>query len=520
MIRRNDTFYSGISTEIGKVLSGLKRCRLCWRITGAVFFAILSIEGAILFFSIQNFERDRLFELEREAQVIARVIIHEASLQNNISTAISIVGPRLRQNTVLLGAQVFDLKGNFIGEFGQLPKTELPLKNVPKKTVRIRLLDSAKMDFIWPPQHTKSRFVIAARIDTSEISGKVSSFIWRIIGLVMLITSVVTLVTMLILERLVLRPIRLLNSAFLEFSKNPHQPIQGPSFISGTDELHQVTEEFGKMAIQLQESFADLKLASDAAKEANCAKSTFLSSMSHELRTPLNSILGFSQLMIENKTEKLSEKQLSWAQYIVTSGQHLLTLINEILDLSKIESGKVELSIEEVAPWNIINDFIANISSEASRRKIKIIPLQSDPFLTAVYADKTRFRQVVLNLLSNAIKYNRDAGKVVIDAEQLNNTMLRIKFTDTGCGMKTSSQSEVFEPFSRLGQEASQIEGTGIGLAISKKLIEQMNGAMDFKSKPGQGSEFWIDVPTGCEPSHKFESFESSGTNFTKVNNM
>ena len=228
------------------------------------------------------------------------------------------------------------------------------------------------------------------------------------------------------------------------------------------------------------------------ANMANEAKSKFLTSMSHELRTPLNAVLGFSQLL-ELDADTLSPLQNSAVKDIIQSGQHLLKLIQDILDLSSIESNRVAMELELVDPVSLIDESVKSVLTASQIKNIKLENKIVVESLPKINIDKTRFKQVLINLLSNAIKYNKNGGSVTIDYELFDKNGIRFKVIDTGCGIKASDEMNVFEPFNRLGHEAGVIEGTGIGLNITKKLVELMKGEINFKSSLGEGSEFWID---------------------------
>ena len=228
------------------------------------------------------------------------------------------------------------------------------------------------------------------------------------------------------------------------------------------------------------------------AERANRAKSNFLSSMSHELRSPLNTVLGFAQLLNSGTPAPTSSQQES-VDHILKSGWYLLELINEILDLALIESGHLSLTLESVSLAEVLSDCQAMVELQAQQSGIRLTFPRFDN-TCAVRADRTRVKQVVINLLSNAIKYNRPGGTVQVScAEQADNRM-RISVEDSGTGLSAGQLDHLFQPFERLGQEAGVIEGTGIGLVVSKRLVESMGGQIGASSTYGVGSKFWVDL--------------------------
>jgi PAS domain S-box-containing protein len=227
------------------------------------------------------------------------------------------------------------------------------------------------------------------------------------------------------------------------------------------------------------------------AEEANRAKSEFLSRMSHELRTPLNAILGFSQLL---SLEQLTEEQHDSLDHILSAGTHLLELINEVLDISRIEAGRLSLSLEPVAVDEVLRETVDLVRPLAREHEVSLAEENRDIKLY-VLADRQRIRQVLLNLLTNAVKYNRQAGSVSVHCDPTAEGSLRISVRDTGPGIEAAMISRIFTPFDRLGAEQSDVEGTGLGLALSKALLEAMGGAIGVESTPGVGSTFWLELP-------------------------
>ncbi|MBC7955598.1 MAG: PAS domain S-box protein, partial [Cytophagales bacterium] len=248
----------------------------------------------------------------------------------------------------------------------------------------------------------------------------------------------------------------------------------------------------------LQETNVELENAKFAAEKANQAKSDFLSSMSHELRSPLNAILGFAQLMESGEPQPTPPQQESIGQ-ILQAGWYLLELINEILDLALIESGKLSLSLEPMSLSEVLRDCQAMIEPQATKGGIRVV---FEPFEGAnfVKADRTRVKQVLINLLSNAIKYNRVGGSVEVSCRATSAQRLRISIQDTGEGLSREKLAQLFQPFNRLGQEAGAEEGTGIGLVVSKRLVELMGGEIGAQSTVGVGSVFWIELMVAHAP--------------------
>ena len=234
-----------------------------------------------------------------------------------------------------------------------------------------------------------------------------------------------------------------------------------------------------------------LVAAMQIAEKANNAKSQFMSSISHELRTPLNSIMGFSQLLASDPTQPLSAEQQENIDYVIKGGEYLLNLINEILDLAKIESGNTEFVLGSVALDDLLTHCVQMVMTQANDRKISIQQVKSGHTITA---DSKRSTQILLNLLSNAIKYNVEGGSILLGSDLMANGMIRITVTDSGLGISPDMQSELFEPFNRLGAEKTDTTGTGLGLVIVKSLVEAMGGQIGVDSELNQGSTFWVEL--------------------------
>jgi PAS domain S-box-containing protein len=296
--------------------------------------------------------------------------------------------------------------------------------------------------------------------------------------------------------------------------------------VLGPDGTRLQTIALGRDVTERHEAEAALRTARDAAEHASRAKSEFLSAMSHELRTPLNAILGFAQLLQIDRTHALPERQRGHVQHILRAGEHLLHLINDVLDMARVEAGKQRIQVEAVDLGPLLDECLALMRPLAQERSIRLDAGSAPASPRQVAADRTRLRQVLLNLLSNAIKYNRDGGMVRIDVEDVEavedrgdladtvevvdmvevvNTGdagqarrgrepggVRVGITDTGHGFDAGKRARLFQAFDRLGAEEGPVPGAGLGLALSRRMVELMSGRIEVDSEPGRGSTFWV----------------------------
>ncbi|TLS75673.1 response regulator [Mariprofundus erugo] len=242
----------------------------------------------------------------------------------------------------------------------------------------------------------------------------------------------------------------------------------------------------------LARSRRELEEARDVAERASRAKSEFLASMSHELRTPLNAILGFSQLFVMDET--LSEDTRNCAGEIERAGHHLLALVNDLIDLARIESGNMDLTLEPVEVKSVIDHSLALIAPIAKKQQIRLLSAFAGVEAVRIHVDAVRLNQTLINLLSNAVKYNMPSGTVTL-AARVEHGRIRISVTDTGKGIDAAAQSRIFNAFDRLGAERGTVEGTGIGLVITRRIVEAMGGSIGFSSTVGRGSTFWVEFP-------------------------
>jgi PAS domain S-box-containing protein len=281
----------------------------------------------------------------------------------------------------------------------------------------------------------------------------------------------------------------------IEVSLSPLQNEQGMTVSASIRDISARKQMEAELRVEQARRSAELSEARALAEAASAAKSDFLSSMSHELRTPLNAILGFAQLLVRDQRDPLSARHKQRVEHILKGGEHLLRLINDILDLSRIEAGGISMSTEPVNVAEVLDEVERTLQTLAQRYQIALERSPLPRELPLVSADRTRLMQIVMNLGSNAVKYNRPLGKVVFDVSETETNQVRISVRDFGIGIPLDKQPSLFQPFQRAGQETGPIEGTGIGLVITKRLAHMMGGDVGFESEPGKGSTFWVTLP-------------------------
>jgi CheY-like chemotaxis protein/nitrogen-specific signal transduction histidine kinase len=268
----------------------------------------------------------------------------------------------------------------------------------------------------------------------------------------------------------------------------------------GSGEVAALAQSFNAMARSLDEARTALETARADAERSNLAKNAFLSRMSHELRTPLNAIIGFGQLL---ELDELTEDQAESVTHVLRGGRHLLGLINEVLDISRIESGTLGGSIEPIAVGDALADALSLLRSVADAREVRLLTEPHALSAVHVLADHQRLKQVFLNVLSNAIKYNRHGGTVRVSLEHVSDEWVRIRVRDEGLGIPADRMHRLFVPFDRLGAESGETEGTGLGLALSERLVGMMGGKISAESTVGEGSTFTIELRTAEAPEER-----------------
>jgi signal transduction histidine kinase len=311
------------------------------------------------------------------------------------------------------------------------------------------------------------------------------------------------LLASLLVARRVVRPLRILRQGVERIGSGD---LDHRLEIKTGDEIQTLADEFNRMAGQLQESYANLEqkveartheltVANQQLDEASRHKSQFLASMSHEFRTPLNAIIGFSEVLLDASLEVSEEKRARFLTHIFNSGKHLLGLINEILDLSKVEAGRLELEIESAAISDVLEAAESTMKPLAVKKSIGL-RIESDGRIPRIPMDTARIRQVVLNLIGNAVKFTPEGGQVWLRADALGE-VVRVEVGDAGPGIPTEDHKRIFLEFEQawIGSARSKPEGTGLGLALAKKLVEMHGGKIWVESKVGEGSRFYFTLP-------------------------
>jgi len=402
--------------------------------------------------------------MSRDASV-TKIKVYSPSGIAVYSSVLREIGENKSQNSGFIAA----IEGRLVNELahrGTMSATEGEIQNVDvvSSYIPIRIHDQGDVVAVFELYSNVTANVHRIQVVTYQL----------LFGLV-----IVFLVLYLSLLKIVAHADRIIQRQYLALKENESR-LQ-----TKTQELEQEIQE----RLQIEQA---LRKSEELAAAGSQAKTDFLSGMSHELRTPMNAILGFAQLLQTEPDAPLRESQQRFVKQIMKAGAHLLALIDQALDLSRIEAGKLALSLERVKLKNLIEETLPMVHHLATQRQIA--PITVSVADADVIADYGRLKQILLNLLSNAVKYNRVGGSISITASP-NETMVRIAVTDTGQGVPQKRMQELFQPFNRLGVESASVEGTGIGLALSKRLVEAMGGAIGVESDEGIGSTFWITLP-------------------------
>jgi len=486
------------------------KARLSRHIGFWVIVSVLLIEAIILIPSYLTQEKWQLAQLEHFGFITVSPIVRLADSATTASGLLS-SAERVTAGSRVVGGAIYRAgDGQLLGTFGEPP--ELTLSGMEgRDLVRVISQDDLRYDVGWSAAKFQGAYHVIVRLDASSVRQELQAYVGRIILFVILIVAFVTAGTMLAVGATVITPIlRLRNDMLSAGSEGSSENFYSRS-VKRNDELGDVMAAFNSMFDQigsrtaklsaaneqLQREIGERKRAEEAAQTANQAKSTFLANMSHELRTPLNAIIGYSEMLMEDAEDVDQKEFIPDLQRIHTSGEHLLALINDILDLSKIEADKMEIYLETFHISSMI-EHVASIIQPLVDKHGNTLKVHCDDNLGTMHTDLTKVRQVLFNLLSNACKFT-EQGTISMDvARDLNDGdgWLTVSVCDTGIGMTSEQMGNLFQAFSQVHVcTGSSYGGTGLGLVISKRFCQMMGGDITVDSEVGVGSTFTIRLP-------------------------
>jgi signal transduction histidine kinase/CheY-like chemotaxis protein len=499
--------------------------RLTWMNMLVCGVALLLACAAFIGYDLVTFRTARVSNLSTQAEIIS-ANCNSAILFDDPESATKTLAA-LRADPQILSAVIYTTDGKPFATYSRLGSDHIPSPPpIPDGQLENHWIRNGEVLLARRIIFDKTpNGVVFIRSDVEALRQRLKLYA-GVASLVLLISLLAALGVSAIFRRSVAEPIVLLADAAREVSLSKTYSLRVVPF-HGHGEISVLIESFNQMMEQIEKSEASLQQAHDEleqrvaertaelvaaqkeveaysqsvlrAKEdverASRFKDQFLSTMSHELRTPLNAVLGFSELLTDTRYGPLTERQARYVNHIHTSGQHLLRLINDILDLSKIEAGRLQLNIECVSVATVFAEVDESLSPLVEKSAHRLIRRVSPELL--VHADATRFRQMLMNLLGNAIKFTPKGGKIELVARQ-QGEMVRVEVRDSGPGIPPEEQRRIFEAFHRMRQSERASEGTGLGLAITRRLVELHGGELNVESEPGSGSCFYFTLPSAC----------------------
>lgn len=534
-VRPADNLHTGDATRnigIRRSVAGLLvHCRLCWRITAMVFGSILLVEALILIPSYRNYERDRL-TAAFDAAAAAVEAGYVAAGRPPLDAPAAMAFARAVLGTAeLAGIAVEDADGRPLLRVGRQPQPGPHASVGPveiQQTARISAVASR-------PFGDGGESLLVLDIDTPNLVSELRGFLWRIGGLIALISLVVTIVTMLVLRGLVLdRLVRLAHNIEVA-ARKPEKADESQTPPGRRDELGDLASNVNSLLIsvsvalaavrereeklvllnrtleqRVDERTAELSEATVAAEAASTAKSVFLTNMSHELRTPLNAIIGFAQILAADDLRVRDDRRdRGYATDILHSGEHLLSLVNDILDISRIEADRFDLNEEEVGLASIIEEAVRLVRHRAEQKglTLDIVPFEGDD---VVVADRRLMKQSVLNLMANAVNFTPQGGRIHVEVRESSVGSIGIGVTDTGIGIAEDKIETVFQPFGQVSDVMTRDhQGTGLGLPLTRRFMELHDGALDLVSTVGAGTCVTAWLPPGRRVGYRREALAS-----------
>ena len=492
--------------------------KLSAKVAAAVFLSIVVIEAVILIPSYLNYERDLLFRLEQvgRASLVSAYKAQQLAGENDLT----VLGKAVLRRGQVVGGRIYHPDGRSLGDFGAPPGITPP-KGL-KTTIQQRSPDGQWLDVVWSARAINLPRIIAARLDARWVGTELKMFVWRIAGLVLLISIVVCGTTVLILHFLVLRRVKALCVWLMGLNFDSQNPRPAFPNVGRNDELgimastlqDTVERASGKLS-QIRDDRAaldeanhrleeiisnrtrELRLSKEAAESANHAKTEFLAHMSHELRTPLNAILGFSDLIKDQMFGPLgNQRYAEYADNISDAGSHLSKIIGDLLDVSQVEMGELEIGDETVDLHKTLADCMTMVRDHADRADVTLTT-EVEEDMPDLRADGRRVKQILLNLLSNAIKFTPGKGIVGVKVDIGRDNGITFRVTDTGLGITDDDIPRITTPFGQVSEAytSNSQEGVGLGLPLVKSLTELHGGTLRIESILGKGTRVTVAFP-------------------------
>lgn len=456
----------------------------------AVFLTCVIVE------TFHSYEKSRAEISYRLGTLAAsQSIILAESIARKDTNQLSLMLASIISEPDLVGIAVYDVYGSIMDSFGALDSDDTALV----KSISVNYADGTDVQRVGA-----LKLVMTDRYALQEIRTQLIHHI--ILGLILLVSALFA--SVFAHRRTVVRPLGKLLSAINNSRGNALEKVDWKS----DDEIGRLITSYNEMQLRLEsyerelqtareqleqrveERTHALELARENAVDANRVKSKFMSSMSHEFRTPMNAILGFTQVLQMSPEAAENPRLLDRLGKIEQSAHNLMELIDQIMEYTRLESADDELHLERVAPATVVGDAVALAAPLAESRNITMSPVKADAEAGSILADPFKLRKALYHLLSNAIKYNKPGGRVDIAITRADDRVC-ISVTDTGKGIPENQRQNIYKPFNRLGREAGPIEGSGIGLAITRQIIETINGDIDCESVEGEGSTFRVTLP-------------------------